>query len=76
MRVAQAAPAHGATEGSYTSVLSEGTSAFRSVCTAGLEKFPSPLLESRLWDVSTSMGSILEPLGFAAPALLSERVFC
>lgn len=74
--MAQAAPAHRATEGLYTSVSSEGTSTFKGVCTTGLEKFPSPFLESWRWEVGTSTGSILKPLGFAAPTLLSERVFC
>lgn len=39
--MAQATPAHIATEGSYTCVSSEGTSTFKGVCTSGLENFPS-----------------------------------
>lgn len=43
-------------------------------CTTGLENFP--LHFPLLWEVGTSPGSILKSLGFAAPALLSEQVFC
>lgn len=43
---------------------------------AGLENLPLHFLESLLWEVGTSTGSILKSLGFAAPPLLSEQVFC
>lgn len=39
-------------------------------------KFSLSFLESLLREVGTSAGSILKSLGFAAPALLSELVFC
>lgn len=73
--MAQAAPAHRATEGSHTCGSPVGTPMLTGGCTTGLENFPLCFLESLLWEVGTSPGSILRSLGFVAPALFQSRCF-